>query len=62
MKFLQQTKPPRPHRIVIINNIMRSQKILTGSERWEWMGMGVAGIIINNYEMDHSLIPDLKHQ
>ena len=25
--------------------------------RREWMGMGVAAMIMNGYEMDHSLIP-----
>ena len=30
---------------------------LTGAERREWMGMGVAGIIIDDYGLDHSLIP-----
>ena len=35
-----------------------SQKgMLTGAERREWTGMGIAGITINSYEMDHSLIP-----
>ena len=29
----------------------------TGAERREWMGMGLAGIIIDGYEMDHSRIP-----
>ena len=30
--------------------------------RREWMGCWGNGMIINNYEMDHFLIPDLKHQ
>ena len=29
---------------------------LTGATSREWMGMGVAGMIMNSYEMDHSLI------
>ena len=37
-------------------------KLFTGAERWEWMGMGIAGVIINDYEMDHSLIPYVQHQ
>ena len=35
---------------------------LTGASDREWLGMRVAGIIINGYGLDHSLIPDLKHQ
>ena len=30
---------------------------LTGVKRREWIGMGVAGMIIMSDEMDHSLIP-----
>ena len=30
---------------------------LTGAKRREWMGTGVAGIVIHSYGLDHSLIP-----
>ena len=38
----------------------KSHQTYWGVSRREWMGMGVAGIVINGYEMDHSLIPCVK--
>jgi hypothetical protein len=37
-------------------------ELLTGAKRREWMGMGVAGMIITSDDWDHSRKFPTKHQ
>ena len=45
-------------REIVVRDMKNSLLVLSR----EWMGMRVAGMIMNSYGLDHSLIPDLKHQ
>ena len=59
---LIEAKPEVNVRGMVIN----FKIIYRSSSYWcslgEWMGCWGNGIIMNDYEMQHSLIPDLKHQ